>query len=125
MDYSVPADFDLYKVSKDAKPVATIYIGNAPQTVESSLASVSESMGGTIKIYRDGSAAVETLNIYITPKAKDASTVHISADLNASTHDELMELLSSLRPCKPIKSGGQKCPLNAAWSKELTKVLTP
>jgi hypothetical protein len=125
VDYSVPADFDIYKVSKDAKPVATIYIGNAPQTVESSVASVSESMAGTIKVYRDGSAPVETLNIYITPKAKDASIVHISADLNASTHNELMELLSSLRLCKPIKSGGQKCQLNAAWSRELTKLLTP
>lgn len=126
VDYSVPADFDLYKVSKDAKPVVTIYVGNAPQMMESSVApSVSKSMSGTIKVYRDEVAPVERLNIYITPKAKDASTVHISADLDSSTHNELMELLSSLRPCTPIKSGGQKCPLNAAWSRELNKALTP
>ena len=126
VDYSTPADFDLYKVSKDTKPFATIYIGNAPQIVESSVApGIIESTSGTIKVYRDGAAPVETLNIYITRKEKDAVTVHISADLNSSTRNELVELLSSLRPCKAIRSGGQKCPLNAAWSRELTAELIP
>lgn len=124
VDYSVPADFDLYEVSKGDKPVATIYIGNAPQKVKSSVAPIiNESTAATIKIYRSGAVPAEVLDIYIEPKTKDASTVHISAELNSSTGSELLELLSSLRPCKPIKAGGQRCPLSTAWSKELTKVL--
>lgn len=124
VDYSIPADFDLYKVSKDTEPVATIYIGNAPQKVKGSApSSVSESTGRVITVYRNEAAPIETLDIYITPKTKGVSTVHISAGLNASTRNELIELLSSLRPCKPIKSGGQKCPLNADWGKELTKAI--
>jgi len=126
VDYSVPADFALYEVSKGVKLVATIYIGNAPQRMEGSVdPSVTELANGTIKIYRNGAVPAERLDIYITPKIKDASTVHISADLSASTRNELIELLSSLRPCKPVKSGGQKCPLNATWSNELTRALMP
>lgn len=126
LDYSVPADFDLYKVSKDAKPVATVYIGNAPQTVDSSASPrVSNSAYGTVKVYSDRSTSGKKLDIYITPKAKDASTVHISADLDPSIRNELIDLLSSFRPCKAVKSGGQKCPLNDTWGRELAKELSP
>lgn len=126
VDYSIPSDFGLYRVLKDTKPVAAIYVGNAPQITDGPTApSVSESTNWTIKVYRDVVAPVETLDIYITPKTKDVSIVHISAELNSSTHNELRELLSSLRPCKPIKSGGQKCPIDSAWSKELTKIPIP
>lgn len=124
VDYSVPADFDLYRVSKNAQPIATIYIGNSPQMVETSVVpSVSETTSGTIKIYRDVATPAETLDVYITPKGADAPTIHISADLKPSTYNEFIELLSSFRPCKPIRSGGQQCPLNAAWSRELAALM--
>jgi len=124
-DYSAPADFDFYTVSKDTETVATIYIGNAPQAAEGLASrSFSQSTDGTIKIYRDEAAPITKLDIYIALKTTDAPTIHISADLNSSTRTELMELLSSLRPCRPIKSGGQKCRINSVWSKDLTKALT-
>ena len=123
-DYSAPADFDFYTVSKDAETVATIYIGNAPQAAEDLASpSVSQSTDGTIKIYRDEAKPIRKLDIYIALKTADAPTIHISANLNSSTRTELMELLSSLRPCRPIKSGGQKCRINSVWSKDLTKAL--
>lgn len=126
VDYSVPADFDLYKVSKGDKPVATIYIGNAPQTVEDTQSPrVSKTKFGTIRVYSGGSSSAEKLNIYIAPKAKDGSTVHISADTDPAIRNELIELLSSVRPCEPIQTGGQKCSPNNAWSQELTKGLMP
>ena len=126
VDYSVPADFDLYKISNAAKPIATIYIGNAPQAVEASAPPrVSKSKYGTIRVYSEGTLSADKLDIYITPNATDASTFHISADLEAASRQELVELLSSIRPCVAIKSGGQKCPLNNAWGQELTKGLLP
>ena len=70
------------------------------------VASVSKLKSATIRIYRDATAVAEALEIYIEPRTRDASTIHISAALDSSTRSELMELLSSIRPCKPIRSGG-------------------
>lgn len=124
LEYSVPADFDLYKVVKGSDTIATIYIGSAPQSVESSvLPRISRASKGTIKIYDEPVRSIGRLDIYIVPDAKSASTIHISADSEHESGSELMELLSSFRPCTPIRSGGQKCPINTVWSKQLVREL--
>lgn len=126
VDYSVPLDFDFYEVLKDANSIATIYVGNAPHSMDGSVVPrISTSAYGTVRVYRHESGGNEKLDAYITPKVEGASTIHISAKLQTQTRTELMELLSSFRPCKSIKSGGQKCPLNNAWGRELIKGLEP
>lgn len=126
VNYSSPADFDIYDVLKDRQSVATIYIGNAPQREDTSTdAEVIELSSGTIEVHRNKALPAATIDIYIVPATKNASTVHISAELTPSTRIELLELLSSFRPCKAIRSGGQRCPSNPAWSNELTNAVKP
>lgn len=124
LEYSVPADFDLYSVAKGSDTIAKIYIGSAPQVVESSAPPrVSRSGKGTIKIYGEPVRSTGRLDIYIVPKARNASIIHVSAAPGHGSSNELKELLSSFRPCKPIRSGGQKCPIDTVWSKELVREL--
>ena len=126
VDYSVPADFDLYKLSSGSKTFATIYIGDAPQIERAAAPKrLSTSRQGSVSVYAQATPAGQALEIYIVPKMKHASTVHISAELTLDTRSELTELLSSIRPCTPIRSGGQRCGVNDVWSKELIRNLQP
>ncbi|MFD1297736.1 hypothetical protein ACFQ4Q_13975 [Lysobacter gummosus] len=124
-NYSVPADFDVYTLSKGGASFATIYIGDAAQPSTSADAPVvKKTKYGTISIHAgDSSSSKGMVDIYIVPNAKDASTVHISADSAAADDEVLRELLSSFRPCVPIKAGGQKCPVNDVWSRELVQAI--
>lgn len=123
VELSIPADFQLYTISRGELPIATIYVGNAPQDIESSsLPKEIKTSAGTIKIY--GSQCAEgKVNIVIKRHSHEGSTVHVSSFVPV-TSSELRELLSSLRPCTPIKSGGQKCPVNDGWSKAIFKALS-
>ena len=123
--YSVPIDFHLYVVMKGSSRVATIYIGNAPQKIKNS-SDVAEriTLYGTIKILKEKSELDEMVDIYIIPISDARSTIHVSANVVPEIKEELHEVLSSLRPCAVIKSGGQKCPKNDVWSKELTEALS-
>lgn len=126
VNYSAPADFDLYRVSKGPKAFANIYIGGAPRPERVAVPKrVVSSKRGSITLYLKSTPTGERLEIYIAQKAKHAATVHISADLTPDTRAELIELLSSFRPCTPIRSGGQRCELNDVWSKELIRDLQP
>ena len=126
LNYSVPSDFDLYRVSKDQSTVAVLYIGYSPRSPKAGAAIQStRAEKNGVMIYRGEEAGVESFDIYITPDAKDAATIHISAAVDPSSKKELSELLSSLRPCRPIKAGGQRCPQNTVWSSEFANLLKP
>jgi hypothetical protein len=124
VNYSVPADFDLYSVSKGSKGFANIYVGDAPNSDRATARKrLVNSKQGSISIHVKATPTGERLEIYIVSKARYAAAVHISADLKLDTRAELIELLSSFRPCTPISSGGQRCKLNDVWSKELIRDL--
>lgn len=124
--YSIPVDFHLFVISNNSEPVATVYVGNAPQKeMSGELILRSKSKSGVLEAFSNKSSEVKKLDIYITPSARDASVIHIHAEDRSSTHDELQELLSSFRPCTPIRSGGQKCPISDIWSQELAQILAP
>lgn len=61
----------------------------------------------------------EVSETYILPKASSKSVTHISLEAEVSDRAKVAELLSSFRPCYPVKSGGQRCPKDGVWSREL------
>lgn len=126
LDYSIPADFEIYRVSNEYSPVAVIYVGDAPKAMGDAVPVVtSDTKHGVIRIYRGGAGAQARVNIYITAKDKRSSTIHIAADITSESRSDLVDLLSSLRPCRHIKSGGQHCPVDRVWSQEIIRAVSP
>jgi hypothetical protein len=123
VDYSIPADFHFFVVSKGSIPIATIYFGDAPQQPESGASRVEKKTSqGTLVVIKNKGAEEDSVDIYIFPRQSSRSAIHVSANLAMTTEAELRELLSSLRPCFAIKSGGQRCPKSNVWSKELANL---
>jgi hypothetical protein len=111
---------------KGSSRVATIYIGDAPQGIKEGGGVVERKTSyGTIRIFSERSELGEMIDIYIVPLSDARSAIHVSTNVSPEIKDELHGLLSSLRPCSVIRSGGQRCPKSDVWSKELTGVLLP
>ncbi|WP_223620519.1 hypothetical protein [Lysobacter sp. ESA13C] len=118
LDYSIPSDFHLYTVRKGGLAVATVYVGGAPQRIESDELLIKRKVPGWVLkmgAAKDG----EVSETYILPKARSKSATHISLEAEVSDRAKVAELLSSFRPCYPVKSGGQRCPKDGVWSREL------
>ncbi|MGO4782017.1 hypothetical protein AB4084_41665, partial [Lysobacter sp. 2RAB21] len=66
-DYSIPADFDVYRISKGSATFAIIYIGDAAQPPTSAnVAVVKKTKYGTISIHTaDSSSSNGAVDIYI------------------------------------------------------------
>ena len=117
--YSVPADFDIYYFFKGSQTFASIYIGRAPQPAASEPVRVVKTREGSLSIHRQLRDGIELMEFYIVPSARRADTIHISASAAPATLLELVELLSSVRPCKSLRAGGQRCVKTDVWSSEL------
>lgn len=120
---SIPLDFQVYVVSKGKTVIATIYVGNAPRITQNKTWSKEAiTTRGTIKVY-NGDTPDAGVEVLIQQHSKEASIVHISSPI-PRTNDVLHELLSSFRPCTPIKAGGQKCPVYAGWNEVIEQALS-
>ena len=121
LDYSVPSDFDLYRVLKGDVEIAVIYVGSAPKKVDDGKESRAIDLkGASATIYKG--ADDRSIDILISVDGAD-STVHIMAQEDPSLRDELVSLLSGIRGCRYINGGGQKCVSGRGWGAELVKAI--
>ncbi|UNK47898.1 hypothetical protein MNR01_08830 [Lysobacter sp. S4-A87] len=112
VEYSTPADFELYKVFGDGGEVAVMYVGNHPDLPEQ----------GTLDATRIDGVAVRTrvqstdgpaydLDVYL--ETGRGSFVHISSAVSGRNYDDVQSLLSSIKKCstgrnKAICASGSK-----------------
>ena len=121
LDYSVPADFDLYRVLKGDAEVAVIYVGSAPRRPEGSLEPrIIHMKGARAEVYDalDGSR----VEILISVRGAD-SKVHIISEIDPVVQREFVALLTGLRGCRYIRAGGQKCAAGQGWGELLVKAV--
>lgn len=124
VEYSVPADFGLYKVSKGSSLLATIYVGDAPKRMDGEKPEyISTSKHGVVTMYKAAGSGSGHSEIYFVPRARGAATVHISATTEPSLRDEVFSLLSGFRSCTGVRPSGQKCSLQGGWGIELARAL--
>ncbi|MFK3650521.1 hypothetical protein ACI2IY_19095 [Lysobacter enzymogenes] len=124
--YDVPSDFEVYEVRKDTRLIASLYFGTAPMRLPAGQSVAEKNVEGSVlRVARRRATDGERLEVFIHMRAAAGSVIHISAPIGSNETPELEELFSGLRPCRPIKSGGQRCPASGAWSKELLALLRP
>lgn len=119
--YSVPSDFDLYEISAGSAVIATMYAGNGirvpPPGDEVKL---TRTTAGDISVARAGSKGFD---FYLRPGDQDDSIIHLSVVTAPESIETVRELVSSLRPCRAIRTSGQRCPVNRAWSKAILEAI--
>jgi hypothetical protein len=121
LKYSMPSDFHLYEVTAGPASVATIYVGDGIDLPKvGGHVQVTRAADWEIRVVREGNAG---LDVYISPSGKGGSVVHFSASTSPATLDSVRELASSLRPCRAIRTGGQRCPASKIWSSEILLAL--
>jgi hypothetical protein len=124
LEYSVPADYGLYRVIRESNEVATIYVGFAPEQPANGVTPAwVRSRDASIRVFRQSAGLTDHIDIYISRRKSGDIALHLSAEMTAATREDVFSLVSSLRTCKPIKSGGQRCNRNAEVGRKLMQAL--
>ncbi len=124
VEQSAPADFDLYRIYRGSEVIATIYAGLSPQRSGLGVPNkVIRSGHGELEMHLEKLGSVRRINIFISRAEGEVEIVHIASTISEPSRKGLMDLLSSIRPCKPIEGGGQHCLMNDVWSKDIVNFI--
>lgn len=119
VEMSVPADYTIYKLIHRKEAFATFYVGNHPEEVA----------GGELKKFKSGSLSASFSKKtqsgggemvwgfdFLFYGMDDMPFAHLKISSNHAHKKALFSLVSSIRPCAPLKQGGQICEVNKEWS---------
>jgi len=119
--HSVPSDFHFYEVLVGPTVIATVYAGDGIRAPEpNNKVKLIPTTAGALSVSHGSEAGID---IYIRPSGQEDLIVHLSVTTDPGMVEVVRELTSSLRPCRAIRAGGQRCPVNTAWSKEILAFL--
>jgi hypothetical protein len=125
VDYSVPADFGLYRITMANELVLSIYSGAAPQKsgFDDEPLFRLESSESTLSAFLSNRNSQSRLDVYLVPVSGLRDTVHIFTDLNPDNQDKVVHVLSGFRVCASEPNRQFTCPESSDWGKELANWL--
>ncbi|MCJ0826487.1 hypothetical protein MQC88_11085 [Luteimonas sp. 50] len=118
--YSVPADVHSFEIRRGERLLATAFVNESRETSLGSYLMKIKVSGWDVagKINESDGARV----IVMLPSRQREPVVEVRIEPSEGLDPDVSGFLSSFRPCSPIKSGGQKCPMDPAFGRSIRDV---